>query len=250
MCYGEPVQVSLESDRVLLDRTSTAERVADILRTRIIQGFFPPGRRLVEGAIDAALGVSRNTLREAFRLLTHEGLLTHELNRGVFVRIPSVADVVDIYRVRRLVECPAVRGVTADAVVTDAVLVDALERIGTTLAAAERAEAADEWLGLGTANILFHQEIARLAGSPRVDELMRRTLAELRLVFHVMADPRRFHEPYLDRNRQILERLRAGDGAGAEVQLTAYLDDAERQLVQAYTAVRGPDRHTEVTVDG
>lgn len=244
------MQTSLESDRVLLDRTSTAERVADILRTRIIQGFFPPGRRLVEGAIDGALGVSRNTLREAFRLLTHEGLLVHELNRGVFVRVPSVADVVDIYRVRRLVECPAARGVTADAVATDTVLADALERIGATLEAAERAEVAARWLDLGTANILFHQEIAGLAGSPRVDELMRRTLAELRLVFHVMADPRRFHEPYLDRNRQIFARLRAGDGPGAESQLAAYLDDAENQLVHEYANVRGAEETRRPTGDG
>ncbi|MEU3504381.1 GntR family transcriptional regulator, partial [Streptomyces hundungensis] len=76
----------LAEDRALLGRTSTAERVADILRTRIAEGLFPPGERLAEDAIGKALGVSRNTLREAFRLLTHERLLIHELNRGVFVR--------------------------------------------------------------------------------------------------------------------------------------------------------------------
>ncbi|MGH3602036.1 MAG: GntR family transcriptional regulator, partial [Pseudonocardiaceae bacterium] len=57
----------LEADRALLDRTSTAERVADILRARITEGFFPPGSRLTEDTIGGALRVSRNTLREAFR---------------------------------------------------------------------------------------------------------------------------------------------------------------------------------------
>ena len=93
---------------------STAEKVADILRTRILQGYFPPGDRLAEGAIGGALGVSRNTLREAFRLLGHEGLLVQELNRGVFVRVPTMEDVVDIYRVRRFVEGQAVRGLTPE----------------------------------------------------------------------------------------------------------------------------------------
>ena len=98
----------LADDRALLGRTSTAERVSDILRSRIAEGFFPPGTRLSEDSIGGALGVSRNTLREAFRLLTHERLLVHELNRGVFVRVLTVEDVEDIYRTRRLVECAVV----------------------------------------------------------------------------------------------------------------------------------------------
>lgn len=100
----------LADDRALLGRTSTAERVSDILRSRIAEGYFAPGARLSEDSIGGALGVSRNTLREAFRLLTHERLLVHELNRGVFVRVLTVEDVEDIYRTRRLVECAVVRG--------------------------------------------------------------------------------------------------------------------------------------------
>ena len=109
----------LAADRSLLGRTSTVERLADILRSRITEGFFAPGERLAEDAIGTALGVSRNTLREAFRLLTHEKLLVHKLNQGVFVRRLDVADVVDLYHVRRVVEGAAVRAVrtlsTADA---------------------------------------------------------------------------------------------------------------------------------------
>src|SRR3954449_4040652 len=108
---AEPLH-SLAEDRALLGRTSTAERVADILRSRIAEGYFPPGTRLSEDTIGTALGVSRNTLREAFRLLSHERLLVHELNRGVFVRTLSIEDVIDLYRVRVLVECGVVRTIT------------------------------------------------------------------------------------------------------------------------------------------
>ncbi|MET0134471.1 MAG: GntR family transcriptional regulator [Kibdelosporangium sp.] len=215
----------LAADRALLGRTSTAERVADVLRTRISEGFFPPGTRLAEDAIGSALAVSRNTLREAFRLLTHERLLAHELNRGVFVRVLSVADVIDIYRVRRMVECAAVRGLTS---APDLTAVQSAVQAGTVAAEA------GEWQDLGTANIRFHTAVAALAGSTRVDELMRGILAELRLVFHVMADPRRFHEPYLLRNGEIAELLAAGDWPAAADMLAGYLADAERQLVEAY----------------
>ncbi|HKS47250.1 MAG TPA: GntR family transcriptional regulator [Amycolatopsis sp.] len=217
----------LESDRALLGRTSTAERLADILRTRIIEGYFPPGTRLSEEAIGTALKVSRNTLRETFRLLTHERLLVHELNRGVFVRVLTAEDVADLYRLRKIVECAIVRGVTGPPG-------DALRPVEAAVEEGRDAAKRQAWRELGTANIHFHQALMTLGGSTRVDELMRGVLAELRLVFHVMVDPQPFHEPYLDRNAQILNALRTGDGKTAERLLAGYLDDAERQLLEAY----------------
>jgi DNA-binding GntR family transcriptional regulator len=216
----------LARDRALLERTSTAERVAGILRDRIMEGQFLPGSRLSEDTITAGLGISRNTLREAFRLLAHERLLVHELNRGVFVRVLDTSDVVDLYRVRRVIECAALRGVHA---LTDA---DA-KRLTEAVADADAAAEAGRWQDVGTANLRFHQAIAALHGSPRVDELMRQLSAELRLVFHAMDNARMLYEPYLPRNRAILEHLLAGDNAGAEQLLDAYLADAEDQLAKA-----------------
>ncbi|HJP77393.1 MAG TPA: GntR family transcriptional regulator [Pseudonocardiaceae bacterium] len=223
----------LRADRALLDRTSTAERVADILRTRIIEGYFPPGTRLSEQTIVSELGISRNTLREAFRLLTHERLLLHELHRGASVRKLSVEDVVDLYRVRKAVECAAVRQLVADH--------PGIERIADAVADGERAGESGDWGHVGTANLRYHQAIVALAESPRLDDLMRGVLAELRLVFHVMADPRRFYEPYLARNREILAVIQAGDVARADRMLAEYLADAERQLVEAYAAKTDED---------
>lgn len=216
----------LADDRALLGRTSTAERVSDILRSRIAEGYFPPGTRLSEDSIGGALGVSRNTLREAFRLLTHERLLVHELNRGVFVRVLSVADVEDIYRTRALVECAVVRGLGAPPY--------ALDGLAGTVAEGESAARRSDWKSLGTANFHFHRELVALARSERTDELMRSVFAELRLAFHHVDHPRRRHEPYLARNRQILDALRAGDRAGAEKLLSAYLADSLERVLEVY----------------
>lgn len=216
----------LAADRALLGRTSTAERVAAILRERIAQGLFRPGVRLSEERIGGALGVSRNTLREAFRLLTHERLLVHRLNRGTFVRVLEVADLVDIYRVRRLVECAALRGLGQPPF--------PLDGLRAALREGQESAARDDWAGCATANIHFHQAVAGLAQSARTDDLMRGVLAELRLAFHVMDDPQRFHEPYLTRNRELLGTLEGGDALGAERMLGFYLEDSRRQLIEAY----------------
>ncbi|WP_327666316.1 MULTISPECIES: GntR family transcriptional regulator [unclassified Streptomyces] len=217
---------ALADDRALLGRTSTAERVADILRNRIAEGYFPPGTRLSEDSIGGALGVSRNTLRESFRLLTHERLLEHRLNRGVFVRVLSVDDVEDIYRTRRMVECAVVRSLGAPPY--------ALDRVAGAVADGHRAAERREWKSVSTANIHFHRELVALARSERTDELMRSVLAELRLAFHVVDDPQRLHEPYLARNLELVEMLREGRRDTAETLLGEYLDDSRDGLVEAY----------------
>jgi DNA-binding GntR family transcriptional regulator len=212
------------------ERSSTPEWIADTLRRAITDGRCPPGSRLREERIAGAMNVSRNSVREAFRLLVHERLLVYELNKGVFVRTLDAADVVDLYRIRRLLEGGAIRAATPDT------LGEALPRAAAALAQARAAAARDDWQAIGTANMHFHQAIAALAGSTRVDDTMRQVLAELRLVFHVMARHRRFHEPYLRGNQDLYKLLAKGDLAGAEHRLSSYLDAAERQLVEAFGA--------------
>jgi DNA-binding GntR family transcriptional regulator len=217
----------LAGDREALSTGSRAERTAGILRERIIEGVFRPGERLSEEELSAALNVSRNTLREAFRQLGQEGVLVHEFGRGVFVRALSTEDVRDIYAMRRILELAAVRNLrNAPA--------GALDAVRHAVDSAEEAAGRADWLAVGTANMRFHQAVAELTGSRRVRDVVRRLLAELRLVFVVMADLREFHQPYLTSNRQLYELLVAGDAAAAEMALAAYFDAAEGQLLAAY----------------
>ncbi|HEY5858318.1 MAG TPA: GntR family transcriptional regulator [Aldersonia sp.] len=215
----------LASRRDQLDRSSRSAQIADIVRGSILDGSFRPGTRLSEPDICSALGVSRNTLREAFRSLVDQRLATHELNRGVFVRVPSRADVGELYTCRRIIEGAGVRDPHGAA---------ELAGVRAALDAAEECARAQDWTGVGTADIAFHKAIAGLNHSMRIDEFMTSVWNELRLVFHVMADPHTFHRPYLDRNREIYEALAAQDVAAAERLLLDYLTDAERQILGAY----------------
>lgn len=210
-----------------LDRSSTAERVADVLRRRITEGDLPPGTRLSEEQLVDALRVSRNTLREAFRLLSHEGLLVHQLHRGVFVPTLSQEDLVDLYRLRRTLECEVVRTLSD---LTPTRLAPLHGDVGAGEAAAETGD----WVAVGTANMLFHSHLVGLAGSRQIDEVTARVLAELRLVFAVVADPQSLHEPYLGRNRVLLELLDAGEVEQAAKELETYLHDSETLLLSAY----------------
>lgn len=224
----DPAWLRTVADEVRqLDRSSTSERVADVLRRRITEGDLRPGTRLSEEQLVAVLRVSRNTLREAFRLLTHEGLLVHLLHRGVFVPELDEADLVDLYRLRRTIECDVLRSLQGK---LDAVR---LRPLHDDVAAGESAAARGDWVAVGTANMRFHQHLVALAGSRRTDEVTARLLAELRLAFHAVASPQRLHEPYVRRNRALLDLLVAGDAEGAAKELGEYLHDSEAELLDA-----------------
>lgn len=221
-----------------LDRSSTAERVADVLRRRITEGDLLPGSRLPEEQLADVLRVSRNTLRESFRLLTHEGLLVHQLHRGVFVPELGEADLMDLYRLRRTIECAVVRAL-AD--VDPAQLRPLHEDVAAGEAAAERGA----WVAVGTANMRFHRHLVGLAGSRRLDDVTARLLAELRLAFHAVSSPKRLHEPYIGRNRSLLELLVASDFEQAAKELEEYLQDSQAELLAAVRGKHGADGDTD-----
>ena len=207
------------------DQEGRARRAADHVRRDILSGVHGVGSRLSEPRISSELGVSRNTLREAFRALAEERLVVHELNRGVFVRVPTAQDVSELYEVRRLVECAAVSTHPGGR--------PGLEAVAATLERADAAAGTEDWVGVGTADIDFHRELTAL-GSVRIVGLMRSVWNEMRLAFHVVARPDAFHGTYLTRNHTILDALAQEGGDAAAALLRAYLDEAEAQVLAAY----------------
>ena len=214
---------------------STASRVADTLRARIIDGDLPPGAKLSQERVQDALGVSRSTLREALQLLIRERLLVHELSRGVFVRQLSMQDISDLYRVRRIVECAALRSV-------DTMRPEGLRRLQAAIADGHAAADAGEWDHVAAASIRFHEALVALAGSRRLDTVVTQVLAEFRLAYAYTHDTQAFHTEFLRRHTLIAEAVRSGDLDGAADLLDAYLRDAEAAVLAAYRPQPSPQR--------
>jgi DNA-binding GntR family transcriptional regulator len=212
------------------DSTLTlAQRLAEAIRDRLIAGELKPGQRLSEAALAASLEVSRNSLREAFRLLTKDGLLRHEPNRGVFVSTPSMASIIDIYRVRRMIECRALEQAYPKH--------PAATRMRLAVERAIECRREKDWVGVGSANMAFHAAIVDLADSPRLNAFYAQTAAELRLSFGLLEDPEFLHAPYLDLNIEILALLEGEKPSEAAKLLAAYLDRSERTVLAAFARV-------------
>lgn len=205
------------------EHAHTTAWIASVLRARIAAGQLTPGSKLSEQSLSESLGVSRNTLRQAFTILAGESIVTRIPNRGVFVAAPGVEEVREIYRVRRTIEPAAVLWGRPSAE-----HLDAMEAI---LRRAQAARDAGSVRDMADANQAFHEAVVGLTGSETLQGLMDRVLAEMRLVFHAMASAPDFHTHYVDRNVQLVKRLRAGEHEKAAAELREYLDAAEAELL-------------------
>ncbi len=217
---------ALAATRAQVVLTSSSDRAAEAVREHVADGVLRPGDRLPEAAIADALGISRNTLREALIQLIAERVLERQPHRGVFVRVPAAEDVRDIYRARRVIEPGCLRslsGGSADATPLLAAVADG-----------EEALANGDGDTVASANQRFHRGIVRLAGSARLDAEMSRLLAEMRLVFFQAGSAEDFHGPYVRLNREIAQAVAAGRTDEAAVLMEVYLTQAERHLLSAF----------------
>lgn len=69
--------------------------IASKLRERILSHQMPPGSDINDGALAQEFGVSRTPVREAMKLLCHEGLLTAQPRRGMTVTQLTAAQVAE-----------------------------------------------------------------------------------------------------------------------------------------------------------
>ena len=212
--------------KVVAEVQNLTERIAEEIRSQLVNGALTPGQRLSEAALSESLEISRNTLREVFRMLTKEGLLVHEPNKGVSVAVPSMASIIDIYRVRRMIECQALAQAYP--------MHPALSLMREAVETAKLLRGEENWSEVGTANMAFHKAIVALADSERLNEMFSHLLAELRLAFGLLRDPHFLHAPYVDMNQKILQLFENGKPKEAAEELSAYLVHSERIILAAY----------------
>lgn len=211
--------------------TATPIQLAQRITDKILSGEFEPGGKIREIPLAADLGVSRNTLREAFRLLARDGLIEQIPHRGVFVRSMEPADIVELFAYRRFIELGALQYFGLDVPRTES----ALRGMNKAINDAESAAAAGRWAEVGNYNNAFHDHLVSLAGIPRLNENLTLVMAQARLAFMVVASVEDMHRPFIQRNRDILSALVKGEVDKATSVLTRYLKESEAKILAEMT---------------
>jgi DNA-binding GntR family transcriptional regulator len=210
-------------ERSQIHRVSVADQVASVLRKRILDGELRPGTPLQEVPFSASLGVSRNTMREATRILSLEGLLKRSIHRGVAVSQLSLKDVQEIYHLRRMLEIPAVLSAKNNRS-------DVLPELRSTFEGYEDAVRERDWMRAVGHDLHFHSLLIRLHHNRRLETFYQNLIGELRmgmvLVDRSHDDPGRL----VPVHRQIYQLLSSGKLKQCAATLAQHLDDSESRL--------------------
>lgn len=100
-------QASENPDRI--EQVSLSHQVATKLRTEILSGAIEPGAPIVVRDLVERLGVSHIPIREALRALEAESLVVSRPGQSVIVSGVDLDELLDLYRLRRLIEVDAIR---------------------------------------------------------------------------------------------------------------------------------------------
>ncbi len=88
---------------------TTPQHALDWLRSAIVAGDLRPGQRIAQEDVAERIGISVAPVREALRVLEQEGQVTYLPRRGYFVTELRMADLEEIYGLRRVLEARAAR---------------------------------------------------------------------------------------------------------------------------------------------
>jgi len=219
----EPSQIS---------RVPVADQAASILRQRILNGELRPGTAVQEVHLAASLGVSRNTMREATRVLCSEGLMKRSNHRGVTVAQLSPDDVREIYHVRRLLEIPGVLAAGRGDAKIFAELRQALEGYEQTVKARD-------WIQAVSFDLNFHTLLIQFHRNRRLEAFYQKIIGELRMGM-VLVD--RIHdrpEGLVPVHRQMYELLARRKLRQCAKLLAQHLDDSESRLTAVMSGQGG-----------
>jgi DNA-binding GntR family transcriptional regulator len=155
------------SDTVAAVPQTTQQHAVDWLRRAIVTRALRPGDRVGQEEIAARIGASIVPVREALRTLQQEGQLTYIPRRGYFVTRLEVADVVEIYALREILEERAAR------LALPFLREERIERLRRAAAECAAAAAGDEVAAELEANRRFHFEILDAPGHSHQLKLIR-----------------------------------------------------------------------------
>lgn len=197
----ETPTLDLDPAALKLRRASTAEQAADTVRALILRRELEPGTPLRETHLAQALGISRNTMREALRLLAREGLIAQDRHHVATVATLTVEDVRDIYALRGLLELGAVDALAA---LTEPPDVRAVQAAASELA---RIAGADDWQRVIDADRGFHDGLVALAGSPRLAAAYAQLEGEIRLCMSITTRAHRDQAELAEQHAGMVELL-------------------------------------------
>ncbi|MBL8687861.1 MAG: GntR family transcriptional regulator [Rhodospirillaceae bacterium] len=198
------------------------------IKSRIIDGRLAGGSAVSEAELALALGLGKAPVRAALARLAQDGLVTSVARRGWRIASVTLADILDVFRLRRQLEPMAARLATERGV--DSVLLKRLD-VGCK-AGYTPGDAASQRVFLA-ANRAFHLAIAEAAGSPRLLRMLSNLLDEAERALLLGLALRDRSDEIQHEHQALIDAMAKGDAATAEEIVIEQIDEARDMVVAA-----------------
>jgi len=200
------------------------EAVLAELRRLITAGLLRPGQQIVQDALAVQFGVSRVPLREALKILEGEGQVTYVAHRGYFVTELSLSDLIEVYRIREILEAEAVSIAVPQMTAEDIHRLEEAER--DVRAAADIADV----VAMTSANRRLHFAILDACALPRLVWLIRLLWDATEVYRSVYYNEAHNREMVDSEHRALVAAVKAGDATAALMVLTEHREHAIEAL--------------------
>ena len=210
-----------------------SERVFARLQDDIVRGVIAPGSKLGESELAARYGVSRGPLREAIRRLESRKLLERVPHVGTRVASLSLADLVEIYRVREALEGMAAR------LAAENMSADEVTGLYDLLAQHEQQQDLREDTAYfqREGDLDFHYRIIQGGHNQTLMHLLIGEVYHLvRMYRYQFSTVANRPQKALREHRQIVEAIEAGDGEMAEILMRRHISRARENIERQSTA--------------
>jgi DNA-binding GntR family transcriptional regulator len=213
--------------------------VLNTLRAEILGGLHPANTRLRQEEVAARLNVSTTPVREAFRDLRGEGLVSIDPNKGVVTRGLTAGDVDEIYELRMVLEPMLAQKACRHA---SAAQLDAALACHRTMSATASPQA---WAVL---NETFHEHLVACEAQTRLFSMVGALSSVARpyvaLAMHVQQDLMTSNN---DEHDTLLAAYRARDERAVYAQTREHLENTRAAVVRCVGHWPGAGAATAVT---
>lgn len=196
------------------------------LRKSILKGELQPGERLMEIQLANKLGVSRTPIREAIRMLEHEGLVVMKPRRGAQVAKITVQELDDVLEVRKSLEMLAIEKACERMTEEDMqAMRDAAKEFEYVVEDKE-----NDVTALAEADVEFHDTIYRGTGNRRLIQILgnlREQMYRFRIEYLKEGDVR---ETLAEEHEEILKAIEARDEERAVRLISEHIDNQHRAI--------------------
>ena len=195
------------------------EQVHRQLLEAICAGHLAPGARVRQEQVAASLGVSRQPVHQALRLLKNEGFLVEAGRRGLMVAPLESAAVDQLYEVRSVLDGLAARLAARSGAQLDPALISAGRR-----------SLKGPLLGAILADLRFHQAVYAASGNALLAESAGRYWQHISRAMGAALGPHGLGPSVWDEHDDILRAINKGEAARAEALARGHCEQAGRVL--------------------